>query len=446
MKRALFLTLLIVPSMLVMGSSHKGLRVRGDRDDVETALLQTTEQIASAEVNPPQPEGLGSDQPSSSVHFHRGNSALGIPFELVGKHVVVQVVVNDSFKIDMILDTGMGLVKGAILLDPEDGRRLGLEYVGHLPLGGGGSEEPKTANVSVGATLSLQGVTFKDQQLLVLTETGRYEDWPAQGIIGRTVFDCVVEIDYDDSVLNLYEDAAFRSDNSGEALSLTYTFGIPVVDGSVLIEGEEDVPLKLVVDTGAEELLLFPYTNERIKPPRNVIRGEDGILSEGLLGDILGVTGRILELKVGSFVLDSVVTSFPVEESMGPAVQLGQHGFIGSDVLQRFTVVFDYAADRIYLEPNRWFDEPFEVNMAGLLYAPRPNGYLKVYEVVQESPASENGITKGDLIVAINGEDVRELSSSQQYEIFIQEGSTIELTIERDSQRFTRSMTLRRLI
>jgi hypothetical protein len=364
----------------------------------------------------------------------------------VGKHIVLSVVVNDSLEVDMILDTGLGFLNGALLLDPELGSALGLEYLGQVPLGGGGAEKPRVADVSAGARLSLPGVEFSEQQLLVVRDREPFSEWPVRGIIGRTLFDCVVEVDYDRLTINLYDRATFQFDECGEELSVTFTYGIPVVEGTVGIEGGEDIPVKLIVDTGAEELLLFAHSDKRIAPPETVIEGTHGMLSEGMLGDISGVTGRISRLNFGNFAFEEIVTSFPDSASWGPAILLGQNGMIGNDILQKFTVIFDYDGERIFLQSGEKYTETFEANMAGLLYVTRPDHKLRVYEVIQGSPASESGIEKEDLIVEVNGREIGKFENAQLLKLFLQEGASVTLTVERDSQRFTRTLVLRRLI
>ena len=108
----------------------------------------------------------------------------------------------------------------------------------------------------------LPGVTFSQQKLLVVTDAAPYANYPARGIIGKTVFDCVVEIDYDESVLHLYDSAAYEYEGSGETFDFEFSHGIPVIDAVVSIDGGEDVPVKMLVDTGAAQLLLFTFSSQ----------------------------------------------------------------------------------------------------------------------------------------------------------------------------------------
>jgi predicted metalloprotease with PDZ domain len=79
-------------------------------------------------------------------------------------------------------------------------------------------------------------------------------------------------------------------------------------------------------------------------------------------------------------------------------------GNIGGEILRRFTVIFDYQAKRMTLEPNASVADPFEADMSGLsITAQTGPSHLIVDFVVPSSPASEAGVSAGDSLVTING-------------------------------------------
>ncbi len=41
-------------------------------------------------------------------------------------------------------------------------------------------------------------------------------------------------------------------------------------------------------------------------------------------------------------------------------------GSIGAEIMRRFSVVFDYQNQKLYLKKNRNFNDPFNFNMSGL--------------------------------------------------------------------------------
>ncbi len=392
-----------------------------------------------------RPGGTAPGTLSPQIRFHEGRSARRIPFTYEQMHIIVTVEVGGSLQVPMLLDTGLGF-DGAIMLDPALGEQLGLKYTGEVPLGGGGAEDPVVARLSSGGTLALPGVTFTRKQLLVVTDAAPFRNYPARGIIGKTVFDCVVEIDYDACELHLYDGTAYRYEGPGTSFPVGFSHDIPVMDAAVHLDGGETVPVKLLVDTGAAELLLLTFSHPGLDLPGNVIRGSAGILSKGLNGIILGSTGRVTGLGLGGYLLEGVITSFPEQESWGAANQLGQNGMIGNDVLRRFLVVFDYPHRRIHLDPGPSFREPFDWDTSGLITELTPEGTLEVIDVVAASPAGERDINRGDVIVAVDGRPVRTLSYGEIWKIFTQDGARVTLTVVRSGVTTEKALVLRRLI
>jgi hypothetical protein len=279
----------------------------------------------------------------------------------------------------------------------------------------------------------------------VIQDSEPFKDWPAKGVIGGTLFDCIVEIDYESTLIHLYRDGL--PDDPGQEFPVTFTQGIPVIQASVVVDDTVRTPVQLIIDTGCNDpLLLFRYSDERIRPTGPVIRGIEGVLADGLVGKILGSVGRISRLEIGPFVLDQVTTAFPDEATMGPALALGQNGMLGNELLERFKVAFDYEGGRIFLKPNDDFSRPFEFNMAGLVLQANPEGHLVVKDLIKDSPGEQCGIRQGDVIVAINARRLEKRTTDGALRQFTQDGATLSLTIERDSERIDRKLTLRRLI
>jgi hypothetical protein len=409
------------------------------------ASLMTAVCTLIAPLTPPAELNAAGAQPGSqSIHFHAGTSARDIPFRYELGHIIVSVQVADSLAIDMMLDSGFG-VNGAILLDPAIGEALHLRYSGQTPLGGGGTT-PMFANVATNASFSLPGVTFAGQTLLVVTDPEPYRSYPARGIIGKTVFDCTVEIDYETSRIHLHDADAYRPPDGCTSLETTFTFGVPVVQATLDRQGAAGIPVKLIVDTGAVQLLLFSWTSAGIQLPERLVTARERILSKGFNGIVLGSSGRIPRLHLGPYTLNNVVTSFPDSATWGSAMVLGQDGMLGNDGLRHFFVAFDYAHQRIHLKPNARFADPFETDMSGMMWEPTPEGSVSVVDVIPDSPATESGIETGDVIVAIDGRPPQESGWAALEKLFMQEGARARLTIERGNERLEKALTIRRVI
>src|SRR6202008_1916069 len=76
-------------------------------------------------------------------------------------------------------------------------------------------------------------------------------------------------------------------------------------------------------------------------------------------------------------------------------------GNLGSGVLRRFTVAFDYAARKMYLAPNAAFGKPDPFDRSGL-WLLRDGAKPQVTDVVPGSAAEHAGLRVDDRIVAFD--------------------------------------------
>jgi len=366
-----------------------------------------------------------------------------IPFKTIESWVVISVKINGSREIDMILDTGMP-IDGAILLDPEIGKELTLDYMGQVVLGGAGQGQKQTAKVVQKTTLSVSELEFENQNVIVVNKKPASITTAVEGIIGKVIFGpYVVEIDFERSVLNLFDPVDFDGKEKGKEVPLIIN-GYPFLDTTLNLTGEEEIPVRLVVDLGARHALsLYINKEKKVIPPEKSV---DGIIGSGMQGDVFGKWSRISRLEMGPLDIKEVITTFPNE---GDSMGLSQHrsdGNLGSQVLRRFFVIFDYQHQRMFLKPNSSYSKPFHFNMAGLLLRQHPDGRKLVYDVIENSPADQKGIKKGDVIDTVNGRDVREYGFEELENLFTQEKENVTLGISRDSGKLDFTLTLKRLI
>jgi S1-C subfamily serine protease len=114
-------------------------------------------------------------------------------------------------------------------------------------------------------------------------------------------------------------------------------------------------------------------------------------------------------------------------------------GFIGAEILDRFTVIWDYTGKNMFLSPNHAFGSPFDTDCSGLhLVAPGPE-YQKVFidSVLPGSPAAISGLKPSDEIVAVNG--IRGLRLWQVSRALRQADASVLIAVQRETKivRFT---------
>lgn len=80
----------------------------------------------------------------------------------------------------------------------------------------------------------------------------------------------------------------------------------------------------------------------------------------------------------------------------------------------------------------------------GLTIAEDESGYIRISEIISNSPATDSGLLENDIIIAIDGVDVKEIGFAEAADAMRgTEGSAISLTIRRDGKDTEYSFTRR---
>jgi len=374
----------------------------------------------------------------------QGQPIARIPFSVNNGLITVPVWINDSRELRMYLDTGMSAAI-VVLFHKELIEETGLQNTQRILLGGAGPGEQKAGTMAQGALVRLEGLKMTAQTVVVLEDSREASEWPLDGIIGKTLFDkYLAHLDYEASVLTLYDPAAARIDASLHPIPINLDIGLPIMEAEVLLDGKTETPVRLVVDLGHRNALLLNLDEAKgIQAPPAAIRS---IAGRGIQGEVFSRIGRLPELKLGRYSLKDIPTSF-----LDPGSNMGLSreiidGDLGQLILNKFDVIIDYLHKQIFLTPNRYFDGPFEYDMSGLVLEQDREGAYFVRYVLEDSPAAESGIMKGDKVILLNEKDVRGYPYKEVFALLREEGREIRITLERNNERFIRTLKLRRLV
>lgn len=378
-------------------------------------------------------------------HIRSGQATAPIPFEIFLDNIIIPGMIGDSLEVNLILDTGFGS-PGILLTDPAWKDELQVNFIGETILGGGGEEDLITADIAIIDSLTFTGIAFYNQLVIIPRENIQTNNWGADGIIGGSLFDCVVEIDYEKNLLIFYEQGSYLVPEGRERLDLTFSYGIPAIQAGVIIEEGEEFPLTLLTDTGAGPLILLSFSADELKLPGKILRAVEGELGEGLSGRIYGSIGRIKQLRFGSYTFQDVIATYPDESSWESASQLQINGIIGHEHLKRFHLVFDYSEKALYLQPNENFADPSEFFTCGFVAVFTSELNLKVEDLFPGSEAEQQGMQKHDEIVTINGIPTPDYSYPELYGLLTSTSGKINLGVRRGQLLFELELTLKRFI
>lgn len=370
-----------------------------------------------------------------------------IPFELVNRHIVLKVQVDNSRPLSFLLDTGDQLA----IINLDRAKELGLKLQGEIHMGGAGASISTGAFVT-GSSFTIPGFPGFSQPLNAALPIGRMAPRFGQdfdGIIGSEfIKQFVLELDYQARVLKLYDKDKFVYSGSGESIPITLSSaGHPLIEAELTTIGAAPVTGKFVLDIGSGGALALysPFVRKQNLLGSNLPTIK-AIGVGGAGGEISARIGRVSRLKIGSFEINRPLTLF-AEDRAGAFADAALVGNIGQQIAGKFRLFFDYSRKRIFFEPNSSFNEGFDRAFGGLALVAEGADYrtFRVTDVLENSPGTEAGLQKDDVITAIDGKAAADLSLTRIIELF-ERPAAYKLTVRRGGQTLQVTLTPRRLV
>lgn len=377
-----------------------------------------------------------------------GRKRVDIPIEIHNNLVVVPVVLNGMLPLKFIVDTG---VRTAILTEKTYTDILNLSYSRKYSIAGPGGVNLIEAYVTNGVDIQLPGVDGHGHALLVLgedyLELRNYLGTDVHGVLGYELFSrFIVKIDYKNKVMSLMMPEKLRTSRKYKTIPLLIEDTKPYIMANVIQVNGEQKKLKLLVDSGASHgLLLDPATDSTLDVPLNAVSCTVG---RGLGGEIRGKSGRLQELNLGGFELKNLLANYPDPNSYVDTLKLGQtfrNGTLGGEILTRFTVIYNFSKEELYLKKNADFKKGFYYNLSGLTLrakGTRLNSF-EVTDVRKFSSSDKAGIQVGDEILSVNGINSSEVNLNQlNGQLNQRPGKRISMNIKRNNVVLTKKMVL----
>ena len=378
------------------------------------------------------------------------NRAITIPLDVTSYGgIVLQTQVNNSKPMSFWLDSGSS---SPFVIGTNKAAALGLKLQGHSSGGGGAGPNTYAVSQTSGLTIALPHVTFEDQSAAVI-DLGLVEEQfgrPVDGLVGLNLFlKYVVEIDYAAKQLTLYDPPTFVYSGAGESVSLTLRDGHFFVPATIDIGTRGELAGQFLVDSGGcmmTTVLTSPFATRNKLPASDQKTIADRSVS-GLGGETRLLAGRANSFRIGTSVFRSPLIY--ISQDKGGALASSEYaGLIGTEILRRFKVIFDYSRRRLILERNAHFAEPLEYDMSGMSVRAYGGDFrtFKIYQVIENSPAENAGLRVGDIIEQIDGTPASRLTLEQILQMMKVPGREYRLTIKRGSESRVVRMTTRRLI
>ncbi|HCN50912.1 MAG TPA: peptide-binding protein [Chryseobacterium sp.] len=400
-----------------------------------------------------------------------------IPFKFINNLIFIPVNINGA-ELTFLLDTG---VSETILfsLDNKELKLGNVEKVKFSGLGGSISIDGLKSDRNTGrigdaiVNTSMSLYVILDEEFNISSHVGI----PVNGVIGYHLFkNHPIFIDYVSKKITVYEnsDVVKKKIRKFEEFPITIEQGKPYLSADVEMTNERKTS-KLLIDLGnSDAIWLFPTLIKNFVYNRPNI---DDFLGRGFNGDIYGKRSRIHNFYLGDFKFEKPLTAMPDEFSIQHVNLVeARKGSVGGEIMRRFTVVFDYPNQKLYLRKNKNFNDPFNFNMSGLdfkqdgleweqdrvkietqrsaavaneiyrdsfQYKFSLKPIFSISGVRKDSPAYEAGIQKDDKVISINGERTADMTLEKIVELMKSyEGRNITMVIQRKNEQLTLRFTL----
>lgn len=386
---------------------HEGVEIAGkltiDSGKGEAYLIHSTLTWAGFEKAYPQ-HFFG--VPNFEIHdfaFSGGKSETTLPIKLVNNHIYGEVSFNGHAPVTAIFDTG-----GLNLVTPKIAKKIGLKVDGKLPMGGVGKGVMQTG-ISHVKTIRIGDAEVRNQQILILPldQLSPAEGRAMPAMIGFGTFRrFITTIDYAAGKMTLTDPKHFDPKNAGTPIPFVINGRIPQIKGQ--IEGH---PALFDIDTGSRSEVSITSPSNAKNHFTETHKGVKAVTGWGVGGPNTGYALRLSSLHLGPVAVENVVGDVNLDKK-GAFASAGYDGNVGSGLLKRFIVTFDYYHNVLYLKK-----QPLKVADTGTfdrsgLWINQVKSGFKVFNVAEGSAAAAAGLKVGDVITGVYGNPAKSMSLS----------------------------------
>lgn len=384
---------------------------------------------------------------ASSPPECRSSQAVTIPVQIISNLPFMQGRVNGSRSLSVILDTGAALT----IVSPEVANEVDLKSAKSVQAGGFGKGSDQTLHLVNSAALAWGSadteLRLSNEQIAVLpidyigAQVGRLTD----ALFGSNVFQHFrVALDYERQKVSF---ASFDEPctPNAQAIPIDIVGNAPVVDAEIASRDGTLVKARFLVDIGTTGAAIL--SKQFLAAHPEVLAGRSLVASppfSAVGGKIESKLVRLSRLRFGGYDLDEPVAVIP-EQASGLLANPQLAGLLGGEILNRFTVTWDYRSRRMWLVPNSRLNDPFRSDASGLHLIAKGPGLSQVYvdAVLPGSPASRAGVRAGDRVISINNKPRRLWQMVRDLTLA---GSTATFALRRDGKLLRLTVLLEKLI
>ncbi|HEY1752068.1 MAG TPA: aspartyl protease family protein [Caulobacteraceae bacterium] len=374
--------------------------------------------------------------PPTGGYIVGGAASTTVPFRLLNNHVYVQATVNGKGPYTFILDSG-----GHTLLSPRIVSEVGLKPVGEAVQSGAG-EGHSTIGFVRFDEIAIGGARLKGMMGFASPIYDKsIEGIPVDGMVGfELIRRLVTQIDYGRHTVTFTDPARFRPQGLGTPVHFVFYDHLPDVRGFI-----GALPATFNIDTGSRSEIdvTSPFVAAH-HLRRQFAKGTTAVTGWGVGGPTKDYVVRLPSLKLGPVEVDDIAAG--LSDAKGGSISNPNYGGnIGTALLKRFVVTFDYAHEVMYLK--RITPTPPDIgtfDRSGLWLNAKSGGY-EVEDVAAGSAGAAAGIAVGDVITVFDGAPARDEQLPEVRKALRARpaGTRITLTVKHDGKLRDAVLTLR---
>ena len=272
-----------------------------------------------------------------------------IPFTYFDNRMIIRCMVDGKGPFDMIVDTGAPVVA----VTPETAHRLAKNVHDAGMVSGAGNYTVQSGGTTL-QRLSIGSLSFNNvsAEVIDLSEIREKFHFPhLDGIIGYPILkQFATFVNVDAGTLSFTKTLPVLPANT---VTTSFEGVLPVIHGTI-----DGIAASILVDTGdRSSLTLFgPFAERhafygRYPSKKNIVTGY------GLGGPIYADVFTLPNLYVLGSRLNSVVTRAS-RQTGGVFASSEESGSVGTGVLKRFNIIYDYPHHAIIAWPSKYFTTP----------------------------------------------------------------------------------------
>lgn len=359
-----------------------------------------------------------------------------VPFRLLNNHVYVEATVNGKGPYTFIVDTG-----GHTLLSPRVIKEVGLKSAGDAAMSGAG-EKTASSGYARYDEIAIGKARLRDQVgFTIQIYEPSVEGIQVDGMIGFEYFSrFAVRLDYGAHTMTTTQFAHFDAKDAGTAIPFKFYDHVPQVPGSI-----DGLPTLFDIDTGSRSEIDITQPFVAQHELRNkYVKGVSAITGWGVGGPSRSYVARVPSLTFPGVRVDDVVAGLS-EAKGGSFSDPTYGGNIGSGLLKRFVVTFDYPHQVMYLA--RLAPQPVDAgrfDRSGMWINAAADAY-EVTSIAANSPAAAAGLAEGDLITSLNDQPAvaEHLSDARSMLRALPAGTEVSVTFKRGGSEQRTKLKLR---